>query len=282
MAALFAGRTERIAGALAQLAGVRPQTAASLIGVAAPLVLGLLGERARRDGLGLQGLIGLLRGERDAIRGALPPSLAAPLGERPQQAVAPAIPAPRGGWLWPALIGFAALAGLWWLLGRAPEAPPVAAAPPAGLVVRELPGGIRLEIPDQGLETRLVGFIDDGARSPDEEVWFELDRIQFETGSAALRPESRSQLRDLALILRAYPAVRLKVGGYTDDTGDPTANQQLSKARAESVQNQLIVEGVSADRLEAEGYGAEHPLAVNDTEEGRARNRRIALRVTDK
>ena len=74
----------------------------------------------------------------------------------------------------------------------------------------------------------------------------------------------------------------MKIGGYTDDTGDPAANQQLSQARAESVQAQLVADGVAAERIEAEGYGQAHPVATNETDAGRTKNRRIALRVVDK
>jgi OmpA-OmpF porin, OOP family len=302
MSLLFGGRTDGIAAALARYAGVRSASAASLIQLAAPLVLGLLGDRVRRDGLNAQGLFGLLAGQRDAIRSALPAELGSALGsigavgdrERPRVAVAPPSAA-RASWLWPALLGIALLLGFWWLFARRPEAPrvadtrplaaepaPVGAAPPARLVRRTLPTGIELELPENGLEMRLAGFLDDASRGVDPSTWFEFDRIQFETGSATLRPESRAQLRDVAAILGAYPAVRIKIGGYTDNTGEPAANQQLSQSRAESVRTQLVADGVAAERIEAEGYGEAHPVATNDTEAGRAKNRRIALHVTDK
>ena len=124
---------------------------------------------------------------------------------------------------------------------------------------RTLPNGVELELPDNGLELRLAGFLDDAGRKADEDTWFEFDRIQFETGSARLDPVVRAQLHDVAAILGAYPAARVKIGGYTDDTGDPAANQQLSQARAESVQTQLVADGVAAERIEAEGYGQAHP-----------------------
>jgi K(+)-stimulated pyrophosphate-energized sodium pump len=140
---------------------------------------------------------------------------------------------------------------------------------------------VRIEVPDAGLETRLIALLE-GSGPADEATWFEFDRISFETDSAQLRPESRAQLRDVAAILRAYPSIRVKIGGYTDSTGDPASNLQLSAARAESVRQELISQGLGVDRLDAEGYGAAQPVASNDTEEGRARNRRIALRVTER
>jgi K(+)-stimulated pyrophosphate-energized sodium pump len=74
--------------------------------------------------------------------------------------------------------------------------------------------------------------------------------------------------------------VRVKIGGYTDSTGNPDTNRKLSEDRASSVVAELTRLGISGDRLEAQGYGAEHPIGDNATEEGRAMNRRISIRVT--
>ena len=83
-------------------------------------------------------------------------------------------------------------------------------------------------------------------------------------------------------MLKAYPAVALKIGGYTDNTGDPDRNLKLSDNRAKAVMAALVAMGAARARLEAEGYGPQFPVASNDTEEGRAKNRRISLRVTNK
>jgi outer membrane protein OmpA-like peptidoglycan-associated protein len=80
--------------------------------------------------------------------------------------------------------------------------------------------------------------------------------------------------------LKAYPAVHLKIGGYTDNSGDATANLQLSQDRATTVMNELVGMGIAPDRLEAKGYGESYPIATNTTEEGRARNGRVAFHVT--
>ena len=113
-------------------------------------------------------------------------------------------------------------------------------------------------------------------------TWFDFDRLNFATGSATILPESQQQLDNIAEVLKAYPNVTVKVGGYTDKTGNPRANLSLSQSRAESVRTALIGKGVAARRMVAEGYGDKHPVADNATPDGRARNRRIALRVTAK
>ena len=76
--------------------------------------------------------------------------------------------------------------------------------------------------------------------------------------------------------------VHMRIGGYTDNTGSADANVKLSNDRANNVMAELVRMGISQDRLEAKGYGADHPVADNSTEEGRAQNRRISMLVTQK
>ncbi len=146
----------------------------------------------------------------------------------------------------------------------------------------KLPSGTDLNIPEFGIENKLITFIRDDSKPVDKTTWFNFDRINFATGKSELTLDSREQIRNIAEILKAYPQVKLKIGGYTDNTGSLALNQTLSENRAKSVKNSLISQGIPQDRLESEGYGPQHPVASNDTEEGRAQNRRIALRVTEK
>jgi outer membrane protein OmpA-like peptidoglycan-associated protein len=74
----------------------------------------------------------------------------------------------------------------------------------------------------------------------------------------------------------------VKIGGYTDDVGEEAYNLKLSQDRANSTMQALVALGVAPERMSAEGYGEQHPVADNTTEEGRQRNRRIDLRVTKK
>jgi outer membrane protein OmpA-like peptidoglycan-associated protein len=131
------------------------------------------------------------------------------------------------------------------------------------------------------MEDNLLAFIQ-SPRPVDDTTWFDFDRLLFDTNSATLQPSSQEQLHNVAEILKAYPNVHVKIGGYTDNTGDPNANLRLSQQRADSVKQELTGLGVSADRMEAQGYGDQHPVADNSTEEGRQKNRRISLRVTQK
>ena len=157
------------------------------------------------------------------------------------------------------------------------EAPPE----PAG---RQLPTGHTVNTGDGSMEYGLLDFIQDEDRAVDKTTWFNFDRISFATGSAKLdMDKSSDQLNEIAEILKAYPAVKLKVGGYTDNTGKAKANQKLSAARAKAVAAALTDRGIDKKRLDPEGYGSKHPVCpANDTPECRAQNRRLAVRVTAK
>ena len=158
------------------------------------------------------------------------------------------------------------------------------AAKAAAGYARLLSTGYELKGAAAGIESQLVAFVDDRSKAVVAATWFDFDRLTFKAGAAELDPDaSKDQLQNTVEILKAYPKLKLKIGGYTDDVGAAGANKKLSLARAESVKKALGAAGVKTERLVAEGYGPEHPICpANDTEECRARNRRIALRVTEK
>jgi OmpA-OmpF porin, OOP family len=146
----------------------------------------------------------------------------------------------------------------------------------------KLPNGVELNVPEFGVERKLIAFIEDKSKPVDKTTWFSFDRLEFETGSATLKPTSAEQLKNIAEIMKAFPKVSLKIGGYTDNVGSADANLKLSQNRAGNTKQELVKLGVDAKRLEAEGYGEKYPVADNSTEEGRQKNRRIDIRVTNK
>ena len=163
------------------------------------------------------------------------------------------------------------------------EAPaPAAPAAPSAGYSKKLGSGFDLNGNADGIEAGLVGFIESD-KPVDKTTWFNFDRLTFKTGSAELdMDKSKEQLTNMNEILKAFPKVNLKVGGYTDNTGDEAANMKLSQERANTVVTALVGLGTDKARLESEGYGSQHPVGDNATEEGRAQNRRIAVRVTAK
>jgi outer membrane protein OmpA-like peptidoglycan-associated protein len=106
-----------------------------------------------------------------------------------------------------------------------------------------------------------------------------IEGIVFENDSAEILPRSEPALDAAAVVLRAYPEVRVVIRGHTDAIADDAYNLALSKARAESVSAWLVAHGVEPARLSTEGLGESSPIDTNDTEEGRARNRRVEFLI---
>lgn len=112
---------------------------------------------------------------------------------------------------------------------------------------------------------------------------FVLDNIYFETNSAELKPESYDQLDELAGWLIKHENSIIEISGHTDNTGDESINEKLSKERVRSVGLYLIkVKGIKRNRLMAKGYGSSQPIADNSTEEGRRQNRRVEFTILKK
>nr|MDQ2647736.1 OmpA family protein [Myxococcota bacterium] len=109
------------------------------------------------------------------------------------------------------------------------------------------------------------------------------EQVQFETGTAVIRPESDAILDAVRSALHEHPELRLlEIQGHTDDTGTPELNQRLSQERAAAVRAWLVEHGIDAARLRPVGYGQTRPLADNTTEAGRATNRRVEFRILER
>jgi len=248
---LFGNRESSVIDALATDAGVSGTTAKSLLSIATSLVMAYLGRMIRAEKLDASALASRLMAERESAASALPaamskflPTLAAQERDRVAAAeplhhaasrhreqsaawavVLPAVFAVLGAW---AIVAFLAHPRERNVALNTPEPNAVGTSgtvnrePP-----RELPGGVALRFPANGTEVKLLSFIQGGAPVT-KDRWFEFDRLNFETDSAVIRPESRDQMRNIATILRAYPATHVKIGGYTDNSGNPDANRQLS------------------------------------------------------
>jgi outer membrane protein OmpA-like peptidoglycan-associated protein len=109
-----------------------------------------------------------------------------------------------------------------------------------------------------------------------------LEGVTFDHDSTQLSGASASSIAGVAAELKAHPTAQVRIDGYTDDTGDPGHNMTLSADRANAVRDALIRQGVDASRITIAGKGSDNPVGPNDTEEGRAANRRIELVVTSR
>lgn len=106
-----------------------------------------------------------------------------------------------------------------------------------------------------------------------------LRNVFFNTASYDLLPASYAELAKLRQLMVTNASLRIELGGHTDNVGNDAANQKLSEQRANAVRDHLIAQGIEAARITAKGYGESRPVATNDTEEGRALNRRTEVTV---
>lgn len=116
-----------------------------------------------------------------------------------------------------------------------------------------------------------------------EEVIELRDKVQFETDSAVLKPESKSILDDVVKNLQDHPEItKVRIEGHTDSTSTPEHNQTLSEQRAASVKTYLVSKGIAGDRLTTMGFGQDKAIGDNSTEEGRFQNRRVEFHIVEK
>lgn len=106
-----------------------------------------------------------------------------------------------------------------------------------------------------------------------------IEGIVFKTGSAVLDNRSTPVLTKAADVFKKYPDIRVEIGGHTDNVGSSEVNTTLSQKRAEAVKDWFVKKGISAGRLEAKGFGPSKPVSDNDSEAGRAKNRRVEFRL---
>jgi outer membrane protein OmpA-like peptidoglycan-associated protein len=111
------------------------------------------------------------------------------------------------------------------------------------------------------------------------DVVIRLNNIFFETAKATLLPESQQELDNLVKILNDNSKMKIEIQGHTDNVGSDASNLTLSDNRAKSVVAYLVGKGIAANRLTAKGYGETKPVATNDTDEGKALNRRVEFKI---
>lgn len=316
---LLGSKSNGVIDLISNLSGMKSGSTSSLLKLAAPFLMGMIGKQVK--GKGLSFLTEMLMGQKSAVNAALPAGLGsllnfADFGGAPKLNTNINTTTSTGGgnnWMKYLLPALLALGLIYWLgtkgcgekaidattdaieavdstANQTVDAMGAAAdslgSSVANLFTYKLPSGFELVgAAKEGIESKLVAAIEAAgpvADKADASAWFNFDRLLFDTGKATLQPSSQEQLVNIAEILKAFPKVKLKVGGYTDNVGDPKSNLKLSTDRAFNVVAELEKLGITKGRLAPEGYGDKFPVGDNTTEEGRQQNRRIAVRVTEK
>jgi len=143
---------------------------------------------------------------------------------------------------------------------------------------------------EEGVKTNLVADLQQAVKTNEalslredvDGIIVNLGNILFEFDKATIRKEFEKGLDQLAEVLKKYPKLDIVVSGHTDSVGNPAYNQKLSELRAKAIADYLLQRGVSQDRISYIGYGDTKPVASNTTAEGRAKNRRVEIKIITK
>jgi outer membrane protein OmpA-like peptidoglycan-associated protein len=283
---LLGDRAGSLTNLIAGSAGIQQSSASTLLSLAAPLLLGVLGRHLTTAGIGVSGLSSLLSSHRDNILASVPSGLGSALGlnnnsnicgAAPAPAVRPTVIAepekkagfPLWGWLLPLLLLAAGL--LTWRSCGHIEGPKMASI--------TLPCGTVLSVQEGLFTYNVASFMMKGSDG-DLPKRFVFDHLNFDSSTTRLTPDSNQTVTDLIAIMKCFPNMTVQLEGHTDSTGDPDSNKKLSVDRAEAVKAIMVSGGIDGSRIDTAGWGQEKPIASNDTEDGKARNRRTELVVT--
>ena len=324
LSGLFGNKTDGITSLISNFAGIKSSSATSILSMALPAVLGLIGKHATGSN-GASSVAALLNSQKDNISAAVPSGLnlssvlgnwggaVSDIASGAKAAATHQIntTVEKSGSsmriLLPLLLVALAAMGAWYFFGKGCNKPADTVAEITDTLqnktadvatviangVREsfkvkLTNGEEIDAYKGGIESQLVSFLDDKTAAVDtvdkSKNWYDFDNLNFKLGKADLTDSSMVQIKNIAAILKAYPAVKMKIGGYTDASGDAAANLKLSQLRANTVAKAIIAAGGNADQItKAEGYGsqfAKEPATASD--EARKKDRRTAVRIVAK
>jgi outer membrane protein OmpA-like peptidoglycan-associated protein len=275
---VLGGRAGTAVDAAARSSGVAPSTMETLMGLATPVVLGVLGSR----GLDARGLAELLAAQPGVTPGAAATATATapPSATRTLPPVAAPLRSSAGGaGLWLLLLVLVPAVVLGVRLTRFRGGPLTTHEGASGPATAEVPAASAAPAHPLGADAaELTQFLDGSRGEPTRR--FVFDNMSFEFAGTNLTPRSVPTLDAVAAALKAHPNARVVLEGHTDSVGAPAANARLSFDRAEAIKSALVARGVAADRITTRGFGQEQPAASNDTPEGRAQNRRTEIVVT--
>jgi outer membrane protein OmpA-like peptidoglycan-associated protein len=304
---IFGNRLDGTIDALAGTSGMGRSSASTLLGVAAPLVMGFVGKQVTSENLDARGFGGWLAEQGRKAVSLLPGPLATALGATTafggdtRAAVGDSVhrvrpagadvahgtyartehrAASRGSLWW--ILGALAITLFAWQMLRSSRTPnrTNTEAPRAVQEAPQAPAIVPRAAPDQmaaaaasgasALHAVLTGDTELPATIP-------LDQLHFASGSSALL--NKETLDDVATVLKTHEGARVRLDGFADTTGNAAMNEQLAQSRAQSVKDYLVAGGVPADRIEAVGRATDRPVANNDSASGRADNRRVEMTV---
>lgn len=290
---IFGNGLVSVTDSLGSRTGMNPSVITKIMSLIAPVVMGVIDKKVKNEGLTPKDLMTYLGQQKNFLASFMPESLGnariPPTGFKDvvkktispsihYKVVAGPIPSNSTPWVLSGILALVVLGGTWWGLDSRrsglPSSGPV-------LSSNSLP---QMEVMPEFVSpvtsmSDLSDFLRTGSRR-ELPKRFGFDTLNFSTGTTELLPGSQLEIEQIANALKEFPQVTARIEGFTDNTGDYEVNLDLSTARAVAVKEELKARGIEDARIEAVGRGAESPVATNNTEEGRAQNRRIEFVIT--
>ena len=302
---LFGDKAGKIQNAVSTYCETKGTTAASLIGTIVPVTFAVIGKFISENKLSRENLVFWLAGQKTEVMSAIPAgsglagffAVEKPVSP-PKVNVAPApLPADekKTNWWLPVIVLFLLAFLMWWMLKGKDDKPATVVEVHDTIQVKytvivekfpvklTLPNGVVIDAYKGSIEDLLIAFLQDPNAKPGNDNWFDFTDLNFTTGTADIIPETKKELDNIIEILKAFPNVKVKLGGYTDKVGDAALNKKLSLERAKAVEKALKDAGLSSQVAGSEGYGSEfakYPASAPEAD--RVKDRHVSVSVRQK
>ena len=255
---IFGNDLNHVVSKLGDSTGIQSSGIQKMLKIAAPIIMGFLGTKIKREGLSASGLSGFLGQQKSALNELIPNGLVGRFTGT-ESVISTRHPVFKTGttkekskptFFMITLLALAVFAGLWWFTGQR-DLSNIVSAP-----VKTIP--ITSELPKA----------------------FHFVSLRFMSGTNELMFGSENELDKIVVAMNKIPFSRARIEGYTDNLGTELDNIELSAMRAGIVKEELVKRGIDQSRIESVGMGSSKPLASNETELGREQNQRIEFVIT--
>jgi outer membrane protein OmpA-like peptidoglycan-associated protein len=308
---LFGDKTADLTEAIASYSGVSKKSASSLLNVAAPAAYSVFGKYALETNMNVSGWRNFLDGEKKKILNHLPAGIfmegimgfenMAGLSEKFASIENPMNRRKSGiKWVLPTLIIVLSAVAVWYfLIKQAPAETALYSVVHRSIPTKDtfakipvsgnkysvrLPAGKLLFVKKGGIEDQLIKFFNDPKSRPSRRFPFNFDQLNFDEGSAVITTESMTQIQNIALILKAYPKAKIKIGAFNEKGGDSTLNSTISGNRAAAVSKALKAAGTNPNQIAgAEGFGSDFAkYAAEAADSLKEKDERISISIRAK
>lgn len=265
---IFGNNLSNTISSLGVSTGMNTGSISKMLGMATPLVMGAIGSKIKNEKMNASSLMNFLGQQKSSLMALIPSGLSGLTGMGTQDRTAETS-------IWPKVVLLGLIvAAVIWLLNT------FAFRRPAPLVMESPTASLPAEAGPTVVQS--IGALQDfmnSSAAPGTLKRFRFEHLNFKSGTTALMNGAENELNQIAFTMKTFPGSTVRVEGFTDNTGSAAVNQTISTKRAVIIKNELVSRGVRADRVLAVGMGQRNPIASNDTEEGRAQNRRIEFVV---